>query len=1029
MTRKLLLFILPICMVLALLPQIAHAQAATTTTVTVSPNPVTPPASVTLVASVAGSNGIPTGTVTFTCTSGSICPGTLGAVALADGSGTLTFATSGISGGTLILEASYSGDSSNAASTSPTVTLTIKGAGALTATYTAYNDFTTTQATSNPGANPASPLVEGPDGNFYGTLAFGGPAASESAKNYGYGAIYRAAFPGSATILYQFTGGADGYEPFAGLVLGTDGNFYGTTIGGGDQDNSSVCATYGCGTIFKITSAGTLTTLFALPNNGTDGISPYGALLQAADGNFYGTAVEGGNTALCVNSTTGIMGCGTLFRFNATTQVLTVLHTFGGTTDQSAPMANLIQASDGNLYGTTYGTTFGSLDQGVEACTKGCGTIFEYNLGTQTFSTLYSFSGPDGATPEAALWEGSTGMLYGVTAGGGGTCNADPAGCGTVFVYSLSEGTLTTLHSFTGAPPDVFAPEFGLFQAGDGNLYGYGNTSLEGDAMFSVSTSTAFNNISGNTAGGDESSGLVQGGDGKFYGSQFGGYATNYVDCESKNVCGNLFSATLSSNPAPAVQVTLSPSTGAIGQPETLTWNVNNAISKQLQQCYAFTSTGGGSGWSGQINFTPVNGAASGTATVTPTGGGILTYALNCGGVETGVATLTIGTTTTTLSASPSSVAGGTPITLTATVTNGAVTPTGSVNFYQGTTLLGASTLDGTGTATFSMSTANLYKGTYTVTATYTGSSTLAPSTSTAQTITITSSKAESQTLSGASGLTISQGSSLTLSATVTQVGSSAIPTGTVTFASGATTIGTVLLNASGAGSLTVPSVNVPIGPYPIIGTYSGDANNFGSASSALQVTIVYGTEPDFTAIADGLSSLTLSTTVTSKGDVTPTGTVTYSVGTLTIGTATLTSGVGKFTASTAGYAAGNYSVTAKYSGDSKNNASSTTITVPLLAPTSTTISASPNPVTPPGQIVLTATVKRTSASGTPSSGNVTFYYGTLSLGSAMVNNGAASITASTSGLAAGTYKITANYAGDALDAKSNATGISVTVK
>lgn len=1017
MTRKSLSFLLPVLTsVVLLLPQIARAQIATTTTLTATPNPATVPADVTLAASVTGGSGSPTGTVTFACTSGSICPETFATVALASGTGTLTFTTAGLSPGNLVVVASYSGDASNAASTSTAVTLKINAAGTTpTAAFTAYYDFTTTQATSNPGANPNSPLVEGPDGDFYGTLQFGGLGTSPTCSD-GCGAIFRASIPGTATILYQFTGQSDGYEPVAGLVLGTDGNFYGSTAGGGTVN--TICP-YGCGTLFKITPSGALTTLYSF--SGSDGIGPYGALMQAADGNFYGTTLEGGNTTLCTAETTG---CGTLFRFNPTTMGLTVLHGFNGSSDQGGPFGSLIQASDGNLYGAAYGTGGTSSTE----CPYGCGAIFEYNLNAGAFSTLYTFSGPDGSAPEGGLWEASAGKLYGTTSlGGVSSCGQSTDGCGTVFVYDLNDGTLTTLHSFTGSK-DAENPQFGLFQAGDGNLYGYADGTVA-YSFFSVSTSNSYANITETGFPGSESAALVQGGDGKFYGSSVGRQAENGVNCESKNYCGYLYAAVLSTNPPPAVQVSLSSSTGTIGQPVTLSWSVSNATSKQLQQCYAYTSAGGGSGWSGQISLTTVNGAASGTATVTPTAGGNLTYALNCGGIETGVATLTVGSTTTTLTANPSSVAGGTPITLTAVVTSAIGTPTGTVNFYQGTTLLGPATLDGTGTANFSMSTANLYIGTYSVTATYTGSAGLAASTSAAQTITITSSKAQTQTLIGASGLTVSQGSNLTLSANVSVLGSSSIPTGTVTFTAAGMTIGAALLNANGAGSVTVQNISVPVGAYPIVGTYNGDANNFGSSSAALQVQIVYGTVPDFTATANGASSVTLATTVTSKGNVTPTGTVTYSVGTLVVGSATLKSGVAKLTASTAGYAAGNYPVTAKYSGDANNNSSSTTISVPLLAPTSTTIAATPNPVTPPAQIKLTATVKRTTAAGTPSSGNVTFYYGTLSLGSAVVANGTASVTATTTGLPAGTYKVTASYTGDALDAKSNAAGVSVTVK
>jgi uncharacterized repeat protein (TIGR03803 family) len=120
-----------------------------------------------------------------------------------------------------------------------------------------------------PGCEPEAGLVEGTDGNLYGTNSYCG--------EHGYGAVFRITPTGTPTALHNFAG-SDGYDPIAGLVQGTDGNFYGATQGGGAHN---------WGTVFKMTPGGTLTTLHSF--DATDGENPEAALVQGTDGNFYGT--------------------------------------------------------------------------------------------------------------------------------------------------------------------------------------------------------------------------------------------------------------------------------------------------------------------------------------------------------------------------------------------------------------------------------------------------------------------------------------------------------------------------------------------------------------------------------------------------------------------------------------------------------------------------------------------------------------------------------------------------------------------
>jgi|ERR1039458_8279362 uncharacterized repeat protein (TIGR03803 family) len=173
------------------------------------------------------------------------------------------------------------------------------------------------------GANPEAGLVQGSDGNFYGTTSAGGA--------YGYGTVFEITTNGALAILHSFTNGTDGVGPVAGLVQGKDGNFYGTTSAGGVD---------GDGTVFEITASGVLTGLHSF-TGGEDGSQPMAGLVQGSDGNFYGTTSAG-----------DAYGYGNVFKLT-TNGALTTLHSFTNGTDGASPVAGLVQDSNGNFYGTT----------------------------------------------------------------------------------------------------------------------------------------------------------------------------------------------------------------------------------------------------------------------------------------------------------------------------------------------------------------------------------------------------------------------------------------------------------------------------------------------------------------------------------------------------------------------------------------------------------------------------------------------------------------------------------------------------
>jgi uncharacterized repeat protein (TIGR03803 family) len=179
-----------------------------------------------------------------------------------------------------------------------------------------------------------APLLQGPNGNFYGTTSGGGPNAPN-----GGGTVFEVSSAGQITDLYFFCSQSsctDGFTPDAGLVLGVDGNFYGTTSQGGANGHY--------GTIFKITPSGNLTTLYSFCAQSlcTDGGYPTGAVTQGPDGNFYGTAFSGGvgDAQYCSG------GCGTVFRITPQ-GAYTVLHSFAGyNTEGADPSAGLVLGGD-----------------------------------------------------------------------------------------------------------------------------------------------------------------------------------------------------------------------------------------------------------------------------------------------------------------------------------------------------------------------------------------------------------------------------------------------------------------------------------------------------------------------------------------------------------------------------------------------------------------------------------------------------------------------------------------------------------
>jgi len=285
------------------------------------------------------------------------------------------------------------------------------------------------------GSSPASNLVQDPAGNLYG-IADEGPG--------GAGVLFKISQAGQQTLLEAFQGGLgrNARVPSGGILMDKTGNFFGTTLAGGNGS-----CQFGCGTVFRLDAAGLLHVRHSF-SGGADGSQPYGPLVKDAAGNLYGVAQHGGNLS-CAEFPQ--LGCGTVFKV-ATNGQLTVLHTFAGGADGAVPQPGLLMDKAGNIFGTA---GFGGTSEN--------GTVFEI-AADGTYKVLHRFVGKDGSTPNGSLVLDPAGNLFGTTQTGGDD------GLGTVFELTPA-GLINTLHSFTGLD-DGAAPLAGVIRDTAGHLFG-----------------------------------------------------------------------------------------------------------------------------------------------------------------------------------------------------------------------------------------------------------------------------------------------------------------------------------------------------------------------------------------------------------------------------------------------------------------------------------------------------------------------------------------------------------------------------
>ena len=297
------------------------------------------------------------------------------------------------------------------------------------------------------GGAPETRLLRDKAGNLYGVASMGGNTACASTHVTGCGVVFKVDTSGKYSVLYSFSGSTDGWDPAAPLTMDSKGNLYGTTIFGGDACN--------CGTLFKLDTTGTFSVLHTfLGNEQSDGEDPQGNIVIDSADNLFGTTWQGGATCFT---------CGTIYKVDSAGNE-TILHPFAGLRDGSQPQGTITNGA--LLCGTTY--SGGPSDKG---------TVFTMDK-SGTESVLYSFTGSaDGRAPTPSLARDSKGNVYGTTTLGG------DSGYGVVFELD-SKGHETVLYTFSGKGDGGFP--FGLIRDGSGNLYGLSSNGLNQGLLFEI---------------------------------------------------------------------------------------------------------------------------------------------------------------------------------------------------------------------------------------------------------------------------------------------------------------------------------------------------------------------------------------------------------------------------------------------------------------------------------------------------------------------------------------------------------------
>jgi hypothetical protein len=651
--------------------------------------------------------------------------------------------------------------------------------------------------------------------------------------------------------------------------------------------------------LVKVTFAGQITVLAQFPGK-SDGP---GCPSMANDGNYYGAAEEGGD-----------YNAGYLYQLTAAGQ-LNIFYSFTGGSDGSGTSAAPIQASNGDLY-----------DYSI-------GNLIRYS--PTTGLAVYAVGDNLGYEAPIPLMEGPDGNFYTVGYDAKNVVQVQPTGTSTIIYTPPTDsvgdpGSISAVYltGSTSAPLAAMQGNYYTNESSFDECYADGNYfSLVALSLTGTNSGTLY------AIGYDESQEGGEYGDGDYYyyslifggnGSLYGQVTdTTYTD-DGEGDCGDYSNSYNVDTSTSVTPMTMSLSTTRIPPKgsATVTWQVNNAFSDTMKQCYGYGLLSGAL-------------STSGSKTVTAPGSGNYVTSIICGGTETDFVTLVAGAAALSLSSSASVAGVGSPITLTATVTNAQTpAPTGKVNFLYNNTLIGSANLVNN-VATLTASTAGVPAGTYIVTAQYAGDAHYGAATSNSIGFRLIPRLATTLGLTPASQ-TVLQGGTATFTATAAGTSPNGAPSGKVSFLLGSTVLATETLsttaNDMAQAILSEATAGVPTGTYSITASYSGDEWNLPSRSSAATVTIG-STTPVTLAISPNpvpaADSFTLTATI--KGKDNPSGTVIFYVNTTQdLASATVGSGgVAAVTLPSGTLAAGTYQVTAYYAGDT-NNPSGTSPAVSL---------------------------------------------------------------------------------------------------
>jgi len=601
------------------------------------------------------------------------------------------------------------------------------------------------------------------------------------------------ALPGQTyteSVIYSFCAQSNcptGSSPQTNLIQASDGNYYGTAAGliSGDV-----------GTLFRLTPQGQLSVLHTFcalyATNCPQGESPNG-IIEGSDGYLYGTTQYGGST----NSGTGTLGGGVLFKISLAGAYY-VIYSFCSTgTCSSAdyPYSTLVEGSDGNYYGTTSSSVFKITPSGQLTDFSCCAYGFDFG------------------TPDAsALLQATDGNYYGLASAGGNESQCNESGCGTIFRVT-SGGGATSVYIFSCTEngyscPDGAHPYGSLVETGGSNLYGLAQGG--GDAadpgygvIFKFSSNGSLTPVytfcQTDCLDGEPPEGLMVASDGNIYGT------TTYSGNTNQPGAGTVFRITPNSDPSASFE-TLYSFDGELGSTDADV-PLAGVMQGSDGNLYGTTSEGG-----------------------TGTGPGGTVYKLTVSPLLPAPVQLSLNS---------SQVQPGKPVTASLKVLNAfSLTMQQCYAFQNGTPLgkvpgtYSSSTQLYTFSGSLTPATAGIYNYAVTCGGVESGFATLTVGDTTSTTLT-------------ASPNPVTPPANVTLTATVarttgpgTPTGGSGTPTGSVTFSSGTVVLGKASLNGSGVASLSAISKGVAAGTYPVVATYSGDTNDVGSASAAVDVSV-----------------------------------------------------------------------------------------------------------------------------------------------------------------------------------------------